>query len=205
MAFIESPRFPDRIAYGVTGGPGFKTQIAESLASFEQRNAAWLYPRHSWDVSQVPQDEATFAALRAFFMVARGRLNGWRFKDWSDYTASHTGIEAGVVTGITSVTFQMFKRYASGAEYVDRLIQKPVDGTVEVKVSGVVDGSATVDATTGIITIASAPSPAAVTWAGQFDTPCRFDTDDLRQAIIARNGAGLVTEWSGVPILEIKV
>ena len=205
MAFIETPRFNERTRYGITGGPGFLTQIAESLASFEQRNAARLYPRHRWDVSQGLNAPADFQALRAFFITARGRLNGWRFKDWNDYTASHSGVESGVVTALTSTTFQMFKRYTSGSEYVDRIIQKPVSGTVEIKVSGVVDGAATVDTTTGIVTIASAPAASAVTWSGQFDVPCRFDTDDLRASIIARNGAGLVTEWSAIPIVEIKV
>jgi uncharacterized protein (TIGR02217 family) len=205
MSFIETPRFPERISYGASGGPGWRTQIAESMASFEQRNGAWIYPRHRWEISQGLNAPDAWVALRAFFLIARGRLHGWRFKDWADYTAAHSGAEAGVVSGLTATTYQMHKRYTSGGTSIDRIIRKPVDGTVEVKVSGVVDGSASVDATTGIITIGSAPAASVVTWAGEFDTPMRFDIDDLRGVIVARNGSGLVIEWAGVPIVEIKV
>lgn len=204
MPFIESPRFPDRIAYGAAGGPAFSTGVVVASSGRESRNANWQYPVHQWDVSQGINGQADFQTLRAFFMVAMGRRNGWRFKDWADFTADHTGEEAGVVTALTATTFQMVKRYSSGAAAQDRIILKPVAGTVEVKVLGVVDGTATVNATTGVITIASAPDASTVTWAGQFDVPMRFDTDRLQGRIVSRNvQKGLLHEWGEIQILEL--
>lgn len=209
MAFYETPRFPERISYGVSGGPGFRTQIAESLASFEHRAGAWVYPRHRWDVSQGLNAPAAWVELRAFFMTMRGRLHGWRFKDWADYQATHDGsTERGIVQGLTSTTFQLAKRYTAGAQTVERQISKPRAGGFELRDTGVtltVTTDYTLDDTTGIVTTTAPRTAANLTWAGEFDVPCRFDTDDLRSVIVARNGAGLVTEWSGIPIVEIRV
>jgi uncharacterized protein (TIGR02217 family) len=204
VAFIESPRFPDRLAYGAMGGPAFSTSVVTSASGAEARNAEWAYPLHSWDVSQGINGQADWQVLRAFFMAAGGKRRGWRFKDWTDYQASHTGDEAGVATALTATTFQMVKRYTSGSLTQDRIIYKPVAGTVEVKVSAVVDGTASVDATTGVITIASAPAASAITWSGQFDVPMRFDTDALQARVVARNlRDGLLHEWGEIPIVEL--
>jgi uncharacterized protein (TIGR02217 family) len=108
------------------------------------------------------------------------------------------------VLGLTATTFQMVKRYTSGSVSQDRIILKPVAGTIEVKVSAVVDGAATVNATTGVITIASAPAAADVTWSGQFDVPMRFNVDRLAGRIVARNLTdGLLHEWAEIPIVEL--
>lgn len=209
MAFYESPRFPDRISYGVTGGPGWRTQVAESLASFEQRNGAWVYPRHRWDVSQGLNAPAAFEALRAFFMTMRGRLHGWRFKDWADYMVEFgDAVESGVVQGLTTTTVQLVKRYTSGSQTLDRQIRKPIASGFTLKDSGVAlatPADYTLDTTTGVVTTTVPRTAANLTWGGEFDVPCRFDTDDLRSVIVARNGQGLVTEWSGIPIVEIRV
>lgn len=199
MSFLETPRFPERIAYGAVGGPIFRTEIAVTGSGREQRNGAWAYPKHEWDVSQGINTAADFTTLRNFFMVARGRHNGWRFKDWADFAATHS---EGVVTGITATTFQLVKRYTSGSATQDRVIKKPVIGSVEIKVSGVTTAH-TLDATTGIVTIGSAPSAATVTWSGEFDVPMRFNTDKLDGRIDARNKSqGLLHVWDAIPIVE---
>lgn len=202
MSFYESPRFPDAIAFGAMGGPEFMTTVVASGSGREARNAAWAYPRHRWDVSQGINGQADFETLRAFFMSMRGRFHAWRFKDWADYTATHS---TGVVTGITSTTFQLVKRYTSGAQSLDRIITKPVTGTLEIKVSGVVTAH-TVNTTTGVVTIGTAPAAATVTWSGEFDVPMRFDTDRLQGRIESRNQtAGLLHMWDSIPIVEVRV
>lgn len=202
MAFLESPRFPDKIAYGAQGGPEFRTEISVAVSGLEQRNGAWAYPRHSWDVSQGINSQADFQVLRAFFMTARGRQHSWRFKDYADFTAAHSGDEKGIVLALTSTTFQMVKRYTSGSNTQDRIIRKPVSGTCTALVSGGAV-SHSIDYTTGIITIASAPAAGNVTWAGEFDVPMRFDTDKLDGRIVARNPTrGLLHEWTAIPIIE---
>lgn len=202
MSFLESPRFPDNIAYGAQGGPGFKTGIAVAFSGREARNGEWLYPQHAWNVSQGVNGEADYAALRAFFMAARGRLHAWRFKDHTDFEAAHTGDGKGIATAITSTTFQMVKRYTSGSNTQDRIIRKPVSGTCTVLESGGAIAHS-IDYTTGIITAASAPAAGNLTWAGEFDVPMRFDSDKLPGRIVSRNGAdGLLIEWADVEIVE---
>lgn len=200
MAFYESPRFPERISYGATGGPEFSTEVVRMTTGAEARNRLQAYPRQRWDVSQGVNGQADFEALRAFFLAMGGRQHGWRFKDWTDYTCTHA---QGVVTGITSTTFQLVKRYSIGSLSQDRIIRKPVTGTVEIKVSGVTT-AATVNTVTGVVTIASAPAAANVTWSGEFDCPMRFDTDRLQSSVVARNlSKGLLHRWEAIPIVEV--
>lgn len=198
MSFIESPRFPEGIAMGAVGGPSFLTDIAQARSGRESRNAAWQYPRHEWDVAPGVRTQAQFLELRAYFMAARGRKRSWRLKDSSDFECT---VAEGVVEAITSTTFQLFKRYSVGAEYMDRRIRKPVSGTVTMFVSAVA-ATFTVDYTTGIATIAAAPDPATVTWAGQFDVPMRFDTDSFEASKMSRDSSGLVHMVQRLPVVE---
>jgi uncharacterized protein (TIGR02217 family) len=201
MSFFESPRFPDNIARGATGGPMFSTVVVATVSGKESRNSQWAYPLHSWDVSQGVNSQASFESLRAFFMSVRGRQHGFRFKDWTDYAATHT---TGFVTGITSTTFQLVKRYTSGAQTQDRKIVKPLAG-IEVKVSGVVTAH-TLDTVTGIVTIGSAPAAANVTWSGEFDVPMRFDSDTLQASVVGRNlQSGLLHRWDAIRIVELRL
>lgn len=203
MAFLETPRFPDRIAYGAVGGPMFRTEVAVSRSGLETRDGKWAYPRHAWDVSQGINTPADFATLRAFFMIARGRQHAWRYKDWTDYAATHSD---GYVVAITSTTFQLMKRYTSGSSTQARPIYKPLHGgSIVIKVSGT-DTAHTLDTATGIVTIGSAPSAGNVTWAGEFDVPMRFDTDKLDGRIVSRNpSTGLLHQWDAIPIIEVPV
>jgi len=96
----------------------------------------------------------------------------------------------------------MVKRYTSGSNTQDRIIRKPVSGTCTALVSAA-PVTHSIDYTTGIITIASAPAASNITWAGEFDVPMRFDSDQLPGRIVSRNRAdGLLTEWSDIQIVE---
>jgi uncharacterized protein (TIGR02217 family) len=205
MAFYESPRFPERIAYGAQGGPEWATTVVVTVSGREQRNAAWQYPRHRWDVSQGINDQADFDTLRAHFLTVQGRLHGWRFKDWSDYTVS---LSQGRVQEITTTTFQLVKRYTSGAQTLDRQIRKPLASPFELRNSGTPltpTTDYTLDTTTGIVTTTSPRTAANLTWSGEFDVPMRYDTDRLDARIVGRNAGGLLHEWSAIPIVEIVV
>lgn len=204
MAFYESPRFPEAISFGATGGPEWSTSVVVTTGAREQRNAAWAYPRHRWDVSTGVKTQADFEAVRAHFMTVRGRLHGFRFKDWSDFAVAHS---AGVLLGPSGTTFQLAKRYASGAQSLDRPIRKPIASTVQIK-----DGTATLvpgadytlDATTGVVTTVTTRNPATLTWAGEFDVPVRYDTDRLEARIVSRKANGaLLYEWSAIVLMEI--
>jgi uncharacterized protein (TIGR02217 family) len=207
MAFYESPRFPERIAFGAEGGPQWRTVVVITTSGAESRNADWAYPRHRWDVSTGIKSQEDFEKVRAHFMSVRGRLHGFRFKDWSDYTAQATGDLRGAVQGITTTTFQLVKRYASGAQFVNRLIRKPIaqgfqlfDNTTLLTLTT----DYTINTTTGIVTTVVPRTAANLSWSGEFDVPCRYDTDELRGAIVSRNNTdGFLHQWSEIPVMEI--
>lgn len=190
MAFIET-QFPTDIALGATGGPGFNTDVVVVNSGFEQRNATWQDARSAWDVAHGVKTQAQLNTLVAFFRVIKGRANGFRFKDWTDYTVE-TG--EGIFSTIDSTHFQMVRRYTTAANNHDRDITKPVSGTVDITGgSGV-----SVDYTTGIVTVTSG-TPTA--WTGQFDVPVRFDTDQMKVSIEHYNAF----TWGQIPVVEIRV
>lgn len=205
MAFFESPRFPESISFGAQGGPEFETDITRTNAR-EFGIGRREYPLQRWDISPGIKTQTQYAEILAFFMVCRGRLHRFRFRDPVDNTTAH-GNGTGVVTGITSSTFQLVKRYTAGAQTLDRPIKKPVAAGMVVSVSGspLSGGSWSLDATTGVLTIGSAPAAATVTWSGSFDVPARFDIDHLPATTVARHPDGIVVQSSGIGIVEVPL
>ena len=194
--FIESPRFPDHVSMGALGGGSYRTDVVVVESGHEQRNQTWAQSRASYEVSHAARLPHEYEPLQAFFHAVGGRLHSFRFKDWTDYKATAT---QGAFVELTSTTFQMVKRYTAGALSRDRTISKPVSGTVTVT-GGT---TPTIDYTTGIVTVASG-TPTA--WAGEFDVPCRFDTDTMRGEIIDKNvGKGFIMGWNSIPIVEVRV
>lgn len=291
MSFIESPRFPEGIAYGAVGGPGFNTSIVVVKSGHESRNAEWSAARCRYEVAHAAKTKANFDAVANFFRIVKGRAMGFRFKDFADCQASWTEGILGTGVGTGGPAFQMVKKYAAGASYATRDIAKPVSGTCTFKrgaatlVVGVSPGNINVDHTTGIVTfaadgtgVASSITPGVttqvvldvnpgtltigqrlylsgfagadaalvndlphvisnitgsgpytftlttdtngktvllsggigrkfpqitetLTWSGEFDVPCRFDTDQLRAEIV---GHGPILRWDSIPIVEIR-
>lgn len=292
MSFLETPRFPDGIAYGAVGGPGFNTSVVVVKSGHESRNSEWSAARCTYEVAHAAKTKENFDAVANFFRVVKGRAWGFRFKDFADYQASATEGILGTGVGTGLPTYQMAKKYAAGASYDTRTIAKPVSGTCTFKrdaatlAVGSGAGQIAVDYTTGILTIVADASSAAsnitvgattqvtlaanpgtliigqklylsgftgadaalvnglahaisnitgsgpyvftlstntagktitlgsgigkkypqateaLTWSGQFDVPCRFDTDELRAQIV---GPGPVLRWDSIPIVEIRL
>lgn len=199
MTGFHEVRFPDAIARGATGGPGYDTTVLTTVAGFERRNANWSQARGRWNVGSGIKLREDFAALISFFRARQGRAYGFRFKDWTDFRAD--GVVLGMGTG-AQTTFQLVKRYASGGTEVIRVITKPVAGTVAVSRDGVaVASGVSVDNTTGVVTFVT-PPPSGVLMTGsfEFDVPVRFDADQM----------GLSLEhyehgvWPDIAILEIR-
>lgn len=200
-AFIEE-RLPDTISYGSSGGPGFLTDIYTAASGGEQRNQNWEEARAKYDISYGVHSKEDMAAIRAFFFVMRGRLIGFRYKDWSDYELDDEVIS--VADGVTT-EFQITKTYAIGSEAYVRAIRKPVDGSlVGLTVNDVPmveNTDFTIDYTTGIITFTSAPATGDIKIGYlEFDVPVRFDTDDLSSI-----HEGFLTETlSSIPLVELR-
>lgn len=294
MAFYETPRFPDSIAYGAQGGPSWQTVVIATQSGAEQRNQNWAAARHRWNVGYTARTQSERDDINAFFLAMAGRLHGFRFKDWGDFdaTSSEGRLNTGAV-GDGTPTYALYKRYTYGAVSRDRRIAKPVVGTVTVyrnavaATAGAGAGQYALDTTAGTVTWVADDSEAitghtvgashqfttaaditglaigkkvyitgatgtaattlnsvahtisnksgagpytwtisttttgltasggtayaypqasdALTWAGQFDVPCRFDTDQIDWEIVNRSGGVLLFVAQTIPVVEIRV
>ena len=190
-------RLSEDIERGATGGPQFKTTVLTLESGYEKRNIDWAEARGKWDIgyglmsktSSGGDPEAHVEELLKFFHTRRGRAHSFRFKDWSDYTigdpddATTTNQLIATGDGVED-TFQIFKRYTSGAVDYDRTITKIVSGTLTVLINDVVKADPadySVDLTTGIITTTSpVPNGQTLKVACEFDAHVRFDDDQLQ-------------------------
>ncbi len=207
MAFHEV-RFPDNISRGARGGPERRTQIVELASGDEERNASWAGSRRRYDVAYGIRRADDLASVVAFFEARNGRLHGFRYKDWADYKSdlpsqAITATDQQIGTGTGSLqTFQLAKRYTSGAQTWVRTIAKPVAGTVRVALGMVEQMTGwTVDTTTGVVTFTTAPAGGVIVRAGfEFDVPVRFDSDTL-DVTLDFERLGSITS---IPLLEIR-
>jgi uncharacterized protein (TIGR02217 family) len=175
--FLETPRFPENISRGAVGGPGFSTSVVTVVSGREKRLSRRPFGLCAYDVSHGVRDAAQMAQLVAFFRIAQGRSNGFRFKDWLDFTVAHDTGRLGSGNGTGGPVYQLGKRYAIGSEAVLRPIEKPVAGQVAVQRNGspVAIGSApgnvAIATTTGVATfVADATSSATSITAGATTT-----------------------------------
>jgi uncharacterized protein (TIGR02217 family) len=198
VGFIEGPRFPDDVAAWATGGRGFKTNIVETYGGDEYRTAAWTQQRGEWEVVNAWRScnsssvaSARITSVRNFFRACMGQLGAFRFKDFTDFQDEGGGI----FVLLTATTFQMYKAYIVGTNEFDQIIQKPVSATVVVT-GGV---SPVVDYTTGIVTVASGTP---TSWTGQFDIPCRFNSD--MPDIGLDESSGALYNWQSLKVVEVR-
>lgn len=199
MSFVET-RFPTDISYGSSGGPEYATDIVTTHGGHEKRNVNWAHARARYNVAHGVKTAAQLATLIAFFRARKGRAHGFRFKDWTDFSGTAQAIGTG---NGTATTFQLIKNYSSGGEMESRVINKPVSGTVQLYLNGVLQSSGvSVNSVSGVVTFTSAPANGvAVTADFEFDVPVRFDTDRL-SARLEQYGA---YSWMDIPLIEVRV
>jgi len=193
MSFAET-QFPADISYGATGGPVFLTDVVTTVSGHEQRNSKWSQARARYNVASGVKTEAQWQALIAFFRARRGKAVGFRFKDFSDYLAVNQPL-----ISLGDDEYQMVKRYVSGSVVSERVITKPVAGTVKLYRNSLLQVSGwSVDTTTGIITTALTGT---LTVDYEFDVPVRFDTDELALSMDSYNAGS----WNNIPLIEVRV
>jgi len=153
------------MALGSSAGAQYQTDIIELSSGVEQRNQAWAYPRHRYVVGISAGTSQKIETLRQLQHTTRGAFNGFRFKDFNDYSTASVQGEATAFTdqsmgngdGVT-LTYPLLKNYETGAESVTRAITKPISGLFAFGYRGTgwsVLGEAerwTLDYTTGVIT-----------------------------------------------------
>jgi uncharacterized protein (TIGR02217 family) len=153
MAFIETPRFPECLRYGFSGGPEFSTDVSILGSGYEQRNKNWVNARGRWSGEYGPQEDANTKILIAYFRAMGGSAHGFRFKDYSDFEVALTEglIASGIGTG--APTLQLNKKYLTGTQFELRPITKPIAATAKVyKNSVLLVAGYTLDATSGEVT-----------------------------------------------------
>lgn len=166
MAFLDI-RFPDNISYGGIGGPTFSTDVVVINSGFEQRNVNWAASRHSYDVSHAARTQAEIEELIAFFKIAQGRANSFRYKDELDYSATVSNGLLGTGVGTGLPTYQLYKKYTNAAGTNTRKITRPVSGTLSALrgaspiTIGAGAGNISIDNSTGIVTFVADASSAA--------------------------------------------
>ena len=203
MAFHEV-RLPARLAFGSTGGIERRTEIVTLASGHERRSSPWAQGRRRYLIGAGLRSLDDMAALTAFFEARRGRLYGFRFRDFADFKSCAPGAAVSATdqvigTGDGEATaFQLVKDYGG----LGREIRKPVAGSVRVVVDGVEIAGFAVDEASGVVTLDAAPGAGAVVTAGfEFDTPVRFDADRI-EVTLETFEAG---RMAAVPLVEVRV
>ncbi|MGE5501201.1 MAG: TIGR02217 family protein [Ignavibacteriales bacterium] len=204
MTAFHEVRLPARLAFGSTGGVERRTEVVTLASGFERRASPWANGRRRYLIGAGVRSLDDAATLVAFFEARRGRLYGFRFKDFADFkscapsgTVSATDQAIGVGDGVTAA-FQLTKAYGDFA----RDVRKPVAGTVVAAVNGVTTTAFTVDTTTGVLTFTAPPAVGAAVTAGfEFDTPVRFDTDRIDVTLEGFDAGRMVA----APLVEVRV
>ncbi len=101
--------FPNAVARGATGGPGFSTNVVTLGSGSERRNIQWSNGRGEWNISTGIRTRAEMQAVIAHFYVVKGRGYSFRFKDWNDYQAADVAM-----VQVTPTLWQLVKRYNIG-------------------------------------------------------------------------------------------
>lgn len=203
MPFHEV-RLPARLAFGSTGGVERRTEVVTLASGYERRATPWAQGRRRYLIGGGVRSLDDVAVLVAFFEARRGRLHGFRFKDFADFRSC---APSGVISPLDQalgvgdgerVSFQLIKLYGD----VERPIRKPVADTVRVAVDGVETGAFEIDPASGVVTLAAAPLEGAGITAGfAFDTPVRFDTDRIDVSLEGFEAGRVVA----APLIEIRV
>jgi uncharacterized protein (TIGR02217 family) len=178
-------KFPDDISYGAVGGPTFNTDITIVQSGYEQRTANWMDALHTYNVAHNVKTNDQARLLKKFFMQVRGRLIGFRFKDWSDFTiikAESMFNDTGIATASNN---QIFKKYYFDGSYplYDRKITKIVADSFVLYKDDVVNTSYTINENTGLVDIVGFDALATYTFECEFDIPVRFGSDSAQISI----------------------
>ncbi|MEM1344689.1 MAG: DUF2460 domain-containing protein [Pseudomonadota bacterium] len=203
-------RFPVSLSLASASGVERRTEIVTLANGFEERNTPWAQARRRYDAGIGLRSLDDLETVLGFFEARRGRLYGFRWRDWLDHGSASPSTTPGpfdqsLGTGDgNTVVYQLVKRYGSAPEVV-RPILKPVYASLRVAVAGFELSAGSdfgVDTATGLVTLTSAPAPGEAVTAGfEFDTPVRFDTDVL-EINLAAFEAG---EIPSIPVVEVRL
>jgi uncharacterized protein (TIGR02217 family) len=211
MTNFHDVLFPVDIALNSEGGPARKTDIVALVSGHEERNSPWAGSRRRFNAGYGVKSIDDIEDVIAFFEARRGRLYGFRFRDPFDFKSCRVretpdAEDQLIGTGDGATTaFQLVKRYSSGGASYARAIKKPVAGSVAIALDGAAQTEGedfAVDDATGAVTMVAAPASGVSITAGfLFDTPVRFDTDELRINLAAFKAGDIPS----IPLIEVLI
>jgi uncharacterized protein (TIGR02217 family) len=208
MTNFHETLFPLDISLNSEGGPMRRTDIVTLVSGREERNSPWAASRRTYNAGYGVKSLADVETVIAFFEARRGRLYGFRFRDPFDHQSSPVGTSPAATDQVigtgdgAGLAFQLVKTYESGGASAAREIRKPVEASVLIAVDGALKlpGAYSVDNATGLVTLDAPPPPGAIVSAGfAFDTPVRFDTDNLRINLAAFKAGAIPS----IPLIEV--
>ena len=208
MTFHET-LFPLDIALNSEGGPERRTDIVTLASGHEVRNSPWAMARRRYNAGYGVKSLSDIETVISFFEARQGRLHAFRFRDPFDHKSSSilsdpaaSDQSIGIGDGETTI-FLLVKSYVQGGTTVNRRIEKPVAGSIAIEVNGAAMAEGDdfdVDYTSGAVTFAAPPPEGAAITAGFiFDTPVRFDTDQLQISLAAFRAGDIPS----IPMIEV--
>lgn len=187
MAFIEE-QFPLVPSVGAKSIPAYSNSAVRMRSGSERRNRFWEYPLHRYMISVDPREVDEVQTVLEWFHAMGGTECGFRLIDRADFKSCRVQntpapLDQPLVALDTSpVSYQLIKEYTVGSRTQERIILKPVAGTIRVaNGAGAEQSSSTwdLDTTTGILTPNGGFTGVPTTWGGEFDVPVRFESDEL--------------------------
>lgn len=166
------------VEYPTKKTPSWVTDMHRSVSGRRTTLAWYSYPIYQYELSFSFLRQTTankeWQDLVAFYNLANGPANLWRYNDPTDNTA--TAQSFGTGDG-TTVAFQLL-RTITGTSF------SWVDPVFDVTVTTIFDNGTPVGGgnysvgSTGIVTFNVAPTAGhALTWTGTYNWICRFDED----------------------------
>ena len=184
ITVLASSLLPNGIieAAGLKGKSMRRNDRVSTSSGAQSANILWTQSLREYEFGFIPMKRSIWQQIEALFEITQGGAYGFLLKDPKDSSAT---AGEGVVTALTSTTFQLWKRYSTPAitgTTFDRKITRPQNGTLVITPT-----PDSIDYDTGIITIVSAPGAGSVSWAGNFYVPVHFQNDMIDWAMVAPN------------------
>lgn len=211
-----SERIP---GYPCLSSPRWSTHIQQVDSGAERANQRWQHPLHTFSLPEAIRDQADFEDIHDHWMVMRGPLFTFPFRDPLDFASvplsnpnfvpvtSGIDQQIGIGDGVTKI-FQLTKAYTRGISTYVRNITHPILSTIAVAIddvdTDVLSPSAiySVGRETGLVEFELPPSPGQVIKAGfLFDVPVRFASDTAFDGIVHTFSVG---GFADVELTEIR-
>lgn len=183
------PVFPECPSFGFTVRPDYSVTVVERASGLRTVNRNWYYPLHTYSAVPIGERaEEDIHRVLKFWHALGGRAGRFLFLDYVDHKSSVLIGDDPLPTDqpIVEITdspggWQLIKLYEDELTLFQqqRLIQKPIPGTVRVANEvGAEQAASTwaLDYDTGILTPGIGFSGTPATWGGQFYTPVMFET-----------------------------